>query len=202
MDKSALLNEIVNHAKFKFAIEVGLIDRDTIKDHLYGIPFFRVINQTDLGGELLLEIRSVFYSNFDLVKTYFINTFADSDIEFLQEILEWIDGEYYPELCDALKFYDFHKLVNPMFMQVFNNHADNLIAMFEHHLNDLRDIHNFDLDTFEWFLYDFKNDIDCSNDINHIPLAVKCLNAYLDCENYYDDFVSDIDLWVESTIYS
>lgn len=216
MDKSTLLNEIVNHANFVPMITAALIGEETINDHLYRLNTLKHFNIPDMCDVLLTKISEVFNRDLPRVKTIFKNVFANADMSDLHELLADVINTNQCDLDCYLSDYfsdrdsPFNDLIESAFMDVLNKYGCDLVEMFEYHLNDQFELYceNRELDDRKlytsqiehwnnevksWCIGEFEEWIDCFNNVDNIPFTVLCLNAYFDCEHYYDDFIERVD---------
>lgn len=207
MDKSALLNEIVNHPNFEPMITKALVSDEMINEHLYPYSSRHHYNIVDMCDKLLTLIGDEFAKDMQHVKTYFKNVFLDADISELHELLDDVSHRYEYEFIDHLSELngDFNDLIQSLFMQVFNKYSYDLIDMFECHLDNQfkfycedheltsEHVDKWNTEIRGYCLSEFEEWIDCFNDVDCIAFAVRCLNAYFDCEHYYDDFESQVD---------
>lgn len=213
MDKSALLNEIVNHPNFVPMITAALIGEETINDHLYRLDTHKRFNIPDMCDVLLTKISEVFNRDLPRVKTIFKNVFANADMSDLHELLDNVTHKYQWDFNDCLNDYDesaFNDLIESAFMDVLNKYGCDLVEMFEYHLNDqfelycenreLNDrklytsqIEHWNNEVKSWCVGEFEEWIDCFNNVDNIPFTVLCLNAYFDCEHWYDEFIERVD---------
>ena len=92
MDKSALLNEIVNHANFKDELIKALCGDDTIKDHFYSYDFNNRYIHFDICDGLRDALIKALYDNLDSVKSTFLRAFNDASFCVLYEILASLEG--------------------------------------------------------------------------------------------------------------
>lgn len=216
MDKSALLNEIVSHPNFVPMITAALIGEETINDHLYRLDTHKHFNIPDMCDVLLTKISEVFNRDLPRVKTIFKNVFLHADMSDLHELLANVINTNQCDLDCYLSDYfsdrdsPFNELIESAFMDVLNKYGCDLVEMFEYHLNDQFEVYceNRELDDRKlytsqierwnnevksWCIGEFEWWIDCFNNVDNIPFTVLCLNAYFDCEHYYDDFIERVD---------
>lgn len=105
MDKSTLLNEIVNHANFKDELLNALCGDDTIKDHFYSYDFDDRYKHIDICDELRANLIDTLIDNFDSVKSTFLKVFNDVSFRKLYEFLATLEGSW---------GYDFNELIGSL----------------------------------------------------------------------------------------
>ena len=138
MDKSTLLNEIVNHANFKQELINALCGDDTIKDHFYSYDFNEHYTHFDICDELRDDLIKALCSNLDCVKSTFLKVFNDASFCELYEFLACLEGSW---------GYDFNELIGSSlddclidaFKDIYSEHKSYLIQDFKSHIFEFID---------------------------------------------------------------
>lgn len=165
MDKSTLLNEIINHANFKDELIKALCGDDTIKDHFYSYDFNKRYTHFDISDELRADLIKALLNNLDSVKSTFLESFKNASLCALYELLASLEGSW---------GYDFNELID-------HDLDDCLIDAFKLVYSNYRPDLN---STFRWYLFayvDGKVDYDIYNVEGEQYLAIESVvNDHLD----------------------
>lgn len=205
MDKSALLNEIVNHPNFKDMITETLLSDDHVIDHLYGNRYFYSGVVRELSNECLQELEKTFKSNFELVKTNFALYFNDANKGELYKLLNHLNNGDSYLFVEHFDYSHLDDIVLPVFSKLFDGYTQSILDMFEFLLdsnfeqskdaNELTSdqVNKWDLEIKDLCMDDFRSWIDFYNDRSNLGFAVLCLNAYFSLNEHYDDFEMLVD---------
>lgn len=146
MDKSTLLNEIVNHANFKDELINALCGDDTIKDHFYSYDFNVCYKHIDICDELRANLIDTLIDNFDSVKSTFLKVFNDASFRKLYEFLASLEGSW---------GYDFNELIGSLLDDCL---IDALKIVYSKYKSDLTFNFECALDSYvKWELSDILN---------------------------------------------
>ena len=169
MDKSTLLNEIVNHAKFMPMISEVLCDYDTIKDHFYSYDFNKHYIHFDFCENLRADLIKALESNFDSVKSKFLKSFNDASFCTLYEMLASLEGSWSGDFNELIGS-DLDDCLIDAFKGIYSEHKSYLIQDFKSHLFALVDP---DDAGYAWYF--------CSDSNSKQHLAIESvINDYVD----------------------
>ena len=138
MDKSTLLNEIVNHAKFMPMISEVLCDYDTIKDHFYSYDFNKHYIHFDFCENLRADLIKALESNSDSVKSKFLKSFNDASFCTLYEMLASLEGSWSGDFNELIGS-DLDDCLIDAFKDLYSKYKSDLISDFKSHLFEFVD---------------------------------------------------------------
>lgn len=138
MDKSTLLNEIVNHANFKDELINALCGDDTIKDHFYSYDFNKHYTHFDICENLRVDLIKALESNFDSVKSKFLKCFNDASFCTLYEMLASLEGSWSGDFNELIGS-DLDDCLIDTFKDIYSKYKSYLTIDFKSHLCEFVD---------------------------------------------------------------
>ena len=200
MDKSTLLNEIVNHANFKPMMIYALTEQDyydykNADFYTYAFDFYsNKISHIPLDSKLIELIADKIALNFDVFSRRFLKHFADHPLLDLYRILAWLESDngLNREYANFAAFLRDFNYFNADFQKclacVYLDHRDVLSKYFAGFMDDQAEL-DFDKSILDnWPLWqELKNDcvqtfdfeINCYANVMNTGAFVAAMDSYL-----------------------